>query len=451
MKFQFFGATETVTGSKTLLSVGNEKYLIDCGQFQGLKHFREKNWNTLPFRAAEISAVFLTHAHIDHSGLLPLLVKQGFSGPIYCTHATRQLCEILLLDSAHLQEEDADYANRKGFSKHSPALPLFTTYDVTKTMRYFKCVDFDQVTKVGKLAVTFHPAGHILGAAWLSILNEGKHICFSGDLGRTDDSLMNPPKPLVRADVLVCESTYGDRLHPQEASDEKLADIINDTTRRGGTVVIPSFAVGRAQLLLQMIVRLIKNKKIPSLPIYLDSPMATRATALFSEHLGEHKLSARDLADFKNLVTFVESAEASKRVTLDKEPKIIVSASGMATGGRILHHLKTFLPSGRNSVVIVGYQAVGTRGASLANHAEAVKIHGAYVPVNAGIHKLDGLSAHADQTGLLNWIEHLNVPPRQVFLNHGEPEACEGLRIALRDRFQIEAVVPEFGDEIELK
>lgn len=450
MKLQFFGATETVTGSKALLTTDREKILVDCGMFQGFKHFREKNWRTLPFRASDVTHLFLTHAHIDHSGLIPLLVKEGFSGPIYCTKATRQLCEILLMDSAKLQEEDAEYANRKGFSKHAPALPLFSTHDVVKAMRYFKPVEFEQVVKLGKLSATFKPAGHILGAASILLQYDGKHIGFSGDIGRSDDPLMSPPVPFTRADVLVCESTYGGRVHPKEDSAEILSFIINETVRREGTVVIPAFAVGRAQILLQILSRLTLERRIPHLPIYLDSPMALRATELLTQHLGEHKLTSRDLSDISRAVNFVESAEESKRVTLSKEPKVILSASGMATGGRVLHHLKAFLPSPRNSVVIVGYQAPGTRGASLVDRAEFVKIHGESVAVRAQIHELSGLSAHADEPEILKWIDHLRLPPKKLFLNHGDPRSIEALRTALRDKFHIEAIVPEFAEEFEL-
>lgn len=449
MKIQFLGAAETVTGSKYLLTLPREKLLVDCGMFQGFKQFRERNWEHFPFRPSEISDVLLTHAHIDHSGLLPVLVKEGFAGHIYCTHATRRLCEILLLDSAKLQEEDAIYANKKGFSKHKPALPLFTAEDVLKTMRLFKAIDFERPTRIGSAEVRFKPAGHILGAASISVTLDGLTTIFSGDLGRSDDVLMNRPVPFAGGDFVVCESTYGDRLHPKEETTTKLSDIINETLRRDGTVIIPSFAVGRSQVLLHLMAQLINNRQIPHVPVYLDSPMAIKATHLLQDHLGQHKLTARDLADIDRVTTYVETAEESKRVTLDRTPKIILSASGMATGGRVLHHLKAYLPGSRNTVVLVGHQTGGTRGASLANGVDTIKIHGEQVHVNAKVKTIASLSAHADKTQLLEWLGHYRTA-KKVFLTHGDPEALEALRVALRDNHGIEASVPSHGKEVQL-
>ncbi|OUM00917.1 MBL fold metallo-hydrolase RNA specificity domain-containing protein [Variovorax sp. JS1663] len=446
MRIEFLGATDTVTGSKYLLEHEGRRLLVDCGLFQGLKQLRLRNWEGPPIHADRIDAVLLTHAHIDHSGFVPRLMKLGFQGPVYCTQATRELCELLLPDSGRIQEEEAEFANRHGHSKHKPALPLYTEEDARRALKHFETLAFDQEHAPWPgWSWRLRRAGHILGAASVRIGWDGGSILFSGDLGRSDDLLMRPPEAPEQADYVVIESTYGDRRHRDADTLGALADIISRTAARGGIVVIPSFAVGRAQTLLHCIQLLRGAHRIPQMPVYLNSPMAADVTRIYRRHLDEHRLSAEQCAAIGREVTIVNTVEESKRLNSLGFPSIIVSASGMATGGRVLHHLKAYAPDAKNTILFAGFQAAATRGAALLAGAEAVKIHGAYVPVRAEVAHLDTLSAHADREQLLTWIGALRAP-RRVFVTHGEPVAADALRLAIEERHGWPATVPAYRE-----
>ena len=453
MQIQFLGATGTVTGSKYLVTAAATTVLIDCGLFQGFKQLRLRNWSRLPVNPAQIDAVILTHAHIDHSGYLPLLVKQGFRGHVYCSHATRDLCAILLPDCGYLQEEEARYANRKGFSKHTPALPLYTRGDAEASLRSLRPVDYEHRIELGP-GLTFHlsPSGHILGSSLVSLEANGRLIVFSGDLGRPDDPIMREPAPVARADYLVIESTYGDRLHSRDDPAKVFADVLNRTFLRGGVVVIPAFAVGRTQTLLYYIGMLKANGTIPAhVPVYLNSPMAVNVTRIFSEYRAEHRLTPEQCATTCGAAEIVNSVEASEELNTRSGPMVIISASGMATGGRVIHHIKAFARDPRNTILFAGYQAGGTRGAAMVAGAEAVKIHGGYVPIRAEIANLDSLSAHADHAEILEWLTHLRAPPRTTFITHGEPAAADALRLRIEERFGWQCYVPDYRERIELE
>lgn len=423
------GGAGTVTGSKHLLSFGDTRILVDCGLFQGLKNLRELNWKRLPVDPREIDAVVLTHAHLDHCGYLPRLVLDGFKGKIYTTQATRDVAELLLLDSAWLQEKDAEFANRKGFSKHQPALPLYTVEDARAAMKHFKAVPLhEEVELPGGARLLLDRAGHILGAASARIEIGGKRIVFSGDLGRYNDPVLFDPEPRRDADYVVIESTYGNRRHDQSDPVEALGQVIDRTVRRGGTVVIPAFAVGRAQSLINDLWLLRQRGGLRNVRVYLDSPMAASATELLHKHHAQHKLSAADFEAAFSEVEYVRDVEESKALSANRFPKVIISASGMATGGRVLHHIAAFAPDHRNTLLFSGFQAAGTRGRKLLDGAREVKIHGAWVPVNAEVADLPMLSAHADSEELMRWLASGASAPRQVFVVHGETEASEALR-----------------------
>lgn len=454
MRLSFLGGTGTVTGSKYLLEQGAHRLLVDCGLFQGLKQLRLRNWRALPLDAARIDAVVLTHAHIDHSGFLPRLVDLGFRGPVYATAGTAELCGLLLPDAGRLQEEEAEFLNRHHLSRHTPALPLFTEQQARDALARLVPVAFDEPFEPlpGWRAV-LKPAGHILGAASLHVAwgGQGAHsVLFSGDLGRRDDLLMKPPAPPTPADTVVIESTYGDRRHREGDALERLADVVSRTAARGGVVVIPAFAVGRAQTLLHGLQLLKSAHRIPDLPIYLNSPMATSATQIYRRHGAEHRLSPAQCDALGHAAKFVNSIEESEALNHLHWPSVIVSASGMATGGRVLHHLKAYLPDPRNTVLFAGYQAAGTRGAALVGGAATVKIHGQYVPVRAEVANLDMLSAHADREQLLDWIGGLPRAPKQVYVTHGEPVAADALRLAIEERFGWPAAVPEDGSTVHV-
>ncbi len=443
----FLGGAGTVTGSKYLVRHGAECLLVDCGLFQGYKPLRLRNWTRLPIAPNQIDVVLLTHAHLDHSGYLPLLAKEGFSGPVYATPGTRDLCRILLPDSGHIQEEDAAFANRHGFSKHAPALPLYTRQDALDCLPLLKTIDFGQTfAPLPGWRATFSPAGHILGAASLLLEVAGRRILFSGDLGRPDDLIMNPPANAPAANTVLIESTYGDREHPKEDVLAELGPALQRLAKRGGVAVIPVFAVGRAQALLHAIHLLKVRGELPkSLPVFLDSPMAVHTTHLFEPHQGEHRLSSRDTHALTHSATMVNSTDESRALAGRHGPMIILSASGMATGGRVLHHLALYAGDHRNMIILTGFQAPGTRGATLASGAKSVRIHGHDVEVKAEVVQLESASAHADGGQLLAWLRTMPEAPDQVYIVHGELAAADELRKRIKHELGWRATVPEHG------
>jgi metallo-beta-lactamase family protein len=451
MKLTFLGATETVTGSKYLLEGAGLRLLIDCGLFEGTKNLRLRNWNPLPVPIDTLDGIILTHAHLDHSGYLPVLARMGYRGPVYCTSGTRDLCEVLLRDSAKLQEEEADFANRHGFSKHHPALPLYTLKDAEDALRLLVPRDFD-------VPLMFHehacfrllPAGHILGAASVVLCMEGKVIAFSGDLGRPHDPIMRAPMPLAHADYLVVESTYGDRLHSAVNPATELADVFARTFSHGGVVVMPCFAVGRAQSILHYIAELKASGRMANVPVYLDSPMACSVTDLYRHHASEHRLTMAQANAVSHAAEMVRTVDESKAVSCRRGPMVVIAGSGMATGGRVLHHLKTFAPDSRNTIALVGYQAAGTRGAALAAHAPSIKIHGEYVPVRAAVESISSLSAHADYRETLAWLGAMSAPPERTFITHGEPAAADGLRRHIEETLHWPCTVPTYLEAVGL-
>ncbi|TAK47822.1 MAG: MBL fold metallo-hydrolase [Xanthobacteraceae bacterium] len=451
MKLTFLGGVGTVTGSKFLLEASGARLLVDCGLFQGFKQLRLRNWNPLPINPASIDAVILTHAHLDHSGYLPLLMRNGFRGPVIATPATRDLCGILLPDSGYLQEKDAEFANRHGFSKHHPALPLYTAEDGERVLRQFRPVPFDTPHRVaGDVELTFRPGGHILGAAIVELTCGGRRLVFSGDLGRPNDPVMMAPAHIVGADDLVVESTYGDRVHNGEDASEALLAVIARTIGRGGTVVIPAFAVGRTQAILYHLHQLRAAGRLPLVPVFLDSPMAQDASDIFCRDVRGLRLDKAQAHAICAVARYVRSVEESKSLTANPMPKIVISASGMATGGRVLHHLKQYAPDPRNTILFTGFQAGGTRGAAMLAGVRAIKIHGAYVPVQADVENLEMLSGHADGDEIMAWLGAIERPPRRVFIVHGEPRAADALRRRIEEKLGWACIVPDYRDEIDL-
>ena len=451
MTIQFLGATGTVTGSKYLVHAEGKQILVDCGLFQGYKQLRLRNWAHLPVDPKKIDAVILTHAHLDHSGYLPLLVKNGYKGPVFCTAATADLCGILLPDSGHLQEEDAHYANRRGFSKHHPALPLYTQEDAKRCLSQLKPVEFDRSANIKPgIDIRLLQGGHILGAAMVEMRCEGRAVLFSGDLGRPNDLVMKPPTRVEHADYLVIESTYGNRRHDVKDPLEVLADVITRTAARQGVVIIPAFAVGRAQTLLYAIHLLKIARRIPDVPVYLNSPMAVDATNTYHRHRSEHRLTEEQCKAMCTAAKFVSSVEESKGLNNRRGPMILISASGMVTGGRVLHHLKAFAPDPRNTILLSGFQSGGTRGAAIAAGAETVKIHGEHVPIRAEVATLSNLSAHADYIETLDWLGQFSRPPRQTYITHGEPAAADALRRSIEEKLKWQCSVPEYLERASL-
>lgn len=451
MEITFLGATGTVTGSKYLLTIGSKKILVDCGLFQGLKELRLRNWSKLPINPSEIDAVVLTHAHIDHSGYIPLLIKNGFKGPIYATHPTVDLCAILLPDCGHIQEEDALRANKYRYSKHHPALPLYTKEEALYALKQFEVVPFGKALAIfDDILVTWHRAGHILGASCVEIYADNTRLVFTGDMGRPNDPLMKDPATIQSADYLVTESTYGDRLHDKQNPIDKLGEIINKTASREGTILIPSFAVGRAQNLLYFLYTLKSQNRIPNIPIYLDSPMAINATNLMHQYLHEHKLSKNLCHQVCEIAQYINTPDESKEIDNKSGPKIIISASGMATGGRVLHHLKVFAPHHNNTILFTGYQAEGTRGANILAGKRAIKIHGEVIPINAHIENLTNTSAHADYEELIQWLKGFTSPPRKVFITHGEAQAALALQEHIENEFNWNTTIPKYNEKFSL-
>jgi metallo-beta-lactamase family protein len=478
----FLGAARTVTGSKYLLDTGTSKVLVDAGLFQGLKLLRERNWLPFPIPAAEIDAIVLTHAHLDHCGYLPRLVSQGFRGRVFCTAGTLDLCRIVLPDAGRIQEEDAANANRHGYTKHAPALPLYTETDAFRAISQLQPVGYDRpMPVVPGIEVEFVNAGHLLGSAYARVRTEDRTILFGGDLGRFGRPVLPDPSAVTEADYLLVESTYGNRVHRQDDDGAQLADIINATAERGGRIIIPSFAIGRVEELLYWLRRLEEAKTIPVLPVFLDSPMAIDALSRYQQRLAEldpelnpesqdekaphgpadhgdrmsdrqrHVQQERQVCAFcTERFRTISTAAESKQLTQSKMPAIVISASGMATGGRVLHHLKAGLPDSRNTVLFVGYQAAGTRGRRLVDGEKTVKIHGEIIPVHARIELVESMSAHADSTEILRWLSGFSKPPRLTFIVHGEPVAMEALTATIHDRLGWITKMPEHGETVTL-
>jgi metallo-beta-lactamase family protein len=429
---QFLGAAGTVTGSKTLLDYDGKRLLVDCGLFQGLKELRLRNWAKFPFDPATVSNLLLTHAHLDHCGATPLLTKKGYAGDIHCTRPTEVLTEIILKDSAKIQEEEAERANRHGYSKHHPAKPLYDLKDVKQCRplfvnhQYHEWVILDEFAKF-----QFRNAGHILGSAMVELRLADKTLLFTGDLGRKAPLLLAPPEHPKSADVLVIESTYGDRLHEEKDAKEDLHDVIMETVHKGGILMVPTFAVERAQELIYLLSQLKREGRLPGVPVYLDSPMGVSATEVMMRSPGWHDLSREEVGEMDSVVRLITDAKTSRAIVADTNPKIVLAGSGMITGGRIVHYLNRYLGEERNTVLLVGFQAAGTRGRALEEGATELKFFGQFHPVKAEVRKITSLSAHADQSEIMDWLRHFKKAPEQVFLNHGEPHASDALRVKI--------------------
>lgn len=441
------GAAETVTGSKHLLRMPGYNLLIDCGLFQGIKYLREKNWEPLPAKPSGIDALILTHAHLDHCGYIPLLVKNGFNGPIYMSEPTRDLAELILRDSAKLQEEDAWKANKHGYTKHNPAKPLYDTADVEAALPLFKTVELNITFKLTEhLWFRFYIAGHIHGACAVNVNCYGRTLLFSGDIGRYRSEILPPPDHPAKADFVVMESTYGNRLHPVGDAADEMALVINNTIVNGGNVLIPCFAVGRAQEIIHIIYELKQRKAIPpGLPVYLDSPMAASADKALQKHPDWLTISKDECARMFSAVTVNQDYTGTREIINQKGSKIVLSASGMLTGGRVLEYLKEYITDQRNTILIIGFQAGGTRGRALLNGASEIKIHGRYFEVKAAVKEIAQLSAHADQAELLTWLRGFSPAPERVYLVHGEPDAMDTLRVKIKDEFGLTAKISRQG------
>jgi metallo-beta-lactamase family protein len=478
----FLGAARTVTGSKYLLDTATSKVLIDAGLFQGLKELRERNWLPFPIKATEIHAIVLTHAHLDHCGYLPRLVSQGFRGRVFCTAGTLDLCRIVLPDAGRIQEEDAANANRHGYSKHAPALPLYTEADAFRAVSQLQPVGYDRPMPVAPdVEAEFVNAGHLLGSSYARVRTGGMTILFGGDLGRFGRPVLPDPSAVSEADYLLVESTYGNRVHQQDDDGAQIADVITRTVARGGRIIIPSFAIGRVEELIYWLKRLEDAKRIPVLPVFVDSPMAIEALSRYQQRLNEldpelqpevrdekaphgpadHADSATERQQHvrheRQMCVFcterfrtISSPAESKQLTQSKMPAIVISASGMATGGRVLHHLKVALPDARNTVLFVGYQSEGTRGRQLIDGQKAVKIHGEMIPVHADVALVESMSAHADSKEVLRWLGGFTKPPRVTFIVHGEPVAMEALSSSIHDRLGWTTKMPEYGETVLL-
>ncbi|SMO60465.1 MBL fold metallo-hydrolase RNA specificity domain-containing protein [Fodinibius sediminis] len=448
INIHFLGGAGTVTGSKYLLELEGKRILIDCGLFQGVKKLRTLNWEDLPVPSSQLDLVLLTHGHLDHTGFLPRLVRRGYGGPVWGTSPTLDIAEVILRDSAKIQEEDADRANEAGFTRHQPALPLYTTDDVEHTLPLFeiqeegKWIDIDP-----DLRIRFEYSGHILGATFIEMDVPGQRIVFSGDVGRPVDPLLRAPKKPNKADVLLIESTYGDRFHPDEDIMERIKQVVNDTVQRQGTVIIPSFAVERTQLLMYLLWQLDRRGELPSsLPIIMDSPMGANVLELFHKHHDWHTLSSEECAEMCYRIRVVQSYRETWDIIDDPRPKVVIAGSGMVTGGRVLTYLQQYIARPETTVMLAGYQAEGTRGRQLLQGAGELKFYGKYHPVRARVEYLEGLSGHADQRELLDWLAEITEKPERVFIVHGEAQASDTLRVKLKDVFDWQSEIPELYD-----
>ncbi len=450
INLHFLGAAGTVTGSKYLIETDEQKIMVDCGLFQGLKSLRELNWNYLPIDVSKLDAILLTHGHLDHSGFLPRLIKMGFKGIVYGTPPTLEIAEIILRDSAKIQEEDAERANKEKYTKHSPAVPLYDTDDVEKILEHFVNIHPDKWLDFGdNIRARWQYNGHILGATFIEMDVYGKRFVFSGDIGRKHDLLLEPPKRPKKADVLLIESTYGGRKHIDEDIENMLKTIITDTIEKGGNLIIPSFAVERTQTIMYILWKLHKTKQIPAIPMIMDSPMGSHVLDVFQKYHEWHKLSMQEFKEITQLFKIVESYKETWEVINNTKSKIIIAGSGMLTGGRVLTYLQQFLKKPETSVLLVGYQSEGTRGRQLLEGAEEIKIHGKYVPVEASIYNCQSLSAHADQTELLDWVSEIKSKPEKVFIVHGEQSSADAFRVKLKDVYDWDATIPTLNS-IEL-
>lgn len=448
---RFLGATDTVTGSRYLVRAQDRRILIDCGLFQGYKRLRDRNWVPFPITPENINAVVITHAHLDHTGYIPALVRDGFRGPVYATPGTTELCKLLLPDSGYLQEEEARYADHRASSTHHPPIPLYTAADAVRSLNRFKTQEFDSPFPLAEgIEATFLPAGHILGAAQVHLNLAGRTIHFTGDLGRAHDPLMYPPRTLEPVNVLVTESTYGDRTHPAGNPETELGEIITRVAKRQGVIMIAAFAVGRAETVLLHLSRLLAKGAIPSIPIYLNSPMAIDASGMYQRHREEHRLKQHEFEAMYKVAVPVRSPEDSKLLNLRGGPMIIISASGMLTGGRILHHVEAYGPDRRNAIILSGYQAGGTRGASLAAGEKHLRIYGRDIRIEAEVIQLDELSAHADSTELVQWMKSAPAAPAMTYVTHGDPGASDALRARIKHELGWRARVPEHLETVSL-
>lgn len=444
IKIYFLGASGTVTGSKFLIETTQKNILIDCGMFQGLKELREINWMDLPIDVPSIDVVLLTHGHLDHTAYLPRLVKQGFTGEITGTAPTLEVAEIILKDSAKIHEEEAFRANKEKYSKHHPALAFYTLKDVEKTLTYFKGQKKDTwISLSPDIQYRFQYNGHIIGATFIELNLFGKIFIFSGDIGRPDDLLLFPPQKPQWADFLFLECTYGNKLHPDDDVEEKLVMLIKDILRHNGTLIIPSFAVQRLQILMYLLYKLFKNNRIPNIPVYADSPMGNNVLSVFEHFPDWHKLPLREFYKLKDHINIVRSYKETWEVIDDPQPKIVIAGSGMVTGGRVLTYLKQLIDEPNTSVLLVGYQAEGTRGRQLQEGAHEIKLYGKYYPVKAKIHHIESLSAHADQSELLHWMDEIKNIPEKVFLIHGEAMALDVMRVKIKDKYKWQTQTPK--------
>lgn len=451
ISIQFIGAAQTVTGSKHLLKTPTMNILIDCGLFQGLKELRMKNWEPLPINVKDIQVLLLTHAHLDHCGYLPLLVKHGFRGKILMTPPTRDLAEIILRDSAKIQEEDAMQANMGGYSMHKPALPLYNEKDVETALRYFEIRQDNEWIKLSNdIQFRFQKNGHILGSAFIEMECFGKKIVFSGDIGRDNSELVGSPNILKEADYLIMESTYGNRLHEAVSPLEILAQVIQQTLHNKGNILIPSFAVGRAQELMLMINELKQKNKIPDVPVYLDSPMGAEATEILHKYPKWHNLTEQQCREVCQHIIITRDFENTLRIIADKKNKIVIAASGMLTGGRVLEYMKAWLNDKKNTILFAGYQAEGTRGRAMKEGAHEVKIHGKYYPVRCELKDITSLSAHADQGEMIRWLSRFVKKPKKIFLVHGELSAQETFKMKIYDELKLDVTIPKQYEEFQL-